>query len=320
MRKTGIILSALCTALMAAACVEDYSPTINSADGHKIIVDALLTTDTTAHCVKITTSAPYGTASEDIPAVSGARVTITGPDGTVELKEDGTTGRYYTPEDYSGKEGQEYKLVVDAVDDGSPVHFEASDIMPPSGVRADGFDYYKMADSLWSFAIWGQDLPGIVSHYAADLCVHGRKHDFGKWVFIDGYQMFDGNYLNGGEYLFYSCFDILQDEDEPLTPLVEGDVVTMYFYSMSDFFYSYITAVLNESMAHFPMFSAQPANLPTNISGGAMGCFALAHLTKMDVVIDDPERTRIDMLRDHNMLIWSPASGSDAPAPPLPLP
>lgn len=290
------------TAILAAACVEDFSPSIKDSGSRRIVIDALLTTDTTAHCVKITTSAPYGTASEDIPAVSGARVALTGPDGTVELKEDGATGCYYTPEDYYGEEGKEYTLTVDTFDDGEPVHFEATDVMPPSGVRADGFDYYKMADSLWSFAIWGQDLPGIISHYAADLCVHGKRHDFGSWVFIDGYQMFDGNYLNGGEYLFYSCYDILQKEDEPLTPLVEGDTVTLYFYSMSDFFYSYIMAVLNESMAHLPMFSAQPANLPSNFSGGAMGCFALAHMTKMSLVVDDPERTRIQMMIDHNML------------------
>jgi hypothetical protein len=71
---------------------------------------------------------------------------------------------------------------------------------------------------------------------------------------------------------------------------------------MSDFFYSYMTALMSESIAHMPLFSPQPANLPTNISGGAAGVFALAHCTKMSLVIGNPDRTRMEMLADHGML------------------
>ncbi len=287
------------TLLTAVSCVETFVPEIKEADVRRVVVDAVLTTDTTAHCVRLSASAPYGTPSEKIPVISGASVRLS--DGSVETAlDEKEPGCYYTPEDYAGEVGKTYTLTVDGEDEGEPFHFEAHDTMPPGGVRGDAFDYYKMTDSLWCFAIWGQDLPGIISHYAADLRVNGQEHGYGKWVSIDGYQMFDGNYLYCGEYFFYSAFDILGTGEET-PPLKEGDVVELYTYSMSDFFYSYMTALMSESIAHMPLFSPQPANLPTNISGGAAGVFALAHCTKMSLVIGNPDRTRMEMLADHGM-------------------
>ena len=295
MRKLLLIL----TLLAAVSCVEDFVPDIKESDVRRIVVDALLTTDTTSHCVKLTASAPYGSLS--MPAVSGAKVTLSDGTDVVTLTEMHDTGCYYTPEDYAGEVGKAYTLTIDGRDGDGDFHFEAHDTMPPAGVRGDALDYYKMSDSLWCFAIWGQDLPGIISHYAADLRVNGEAHGYGKWITIDGYQMFDGNYLNGGEYFFYTAFDILGTGEET-PPLKEGDVVELYTYSLSDFFYGFMMAMMNESIAHMPLFSPQPANLPTNITGGAAGVFALAQSTPMRVVIGNPNRTRREMMADHGML------------------
>ena len=298
MRKTAFIILAM---LAAVSCVEDFVPDIKESDVRRVVVDAVLTTDTTAHCVRLSASAPYGTPTERIPVISGANVRLSDGSKTITLQEMTGTGCYYTPEDYAGEVGKTYTLTIDGWDGDEDFHFEASDMMPPGGVRGDDFDYYKMSDSLWCFAIWGQDLPGIISHYAADLRVNGEAHGYGKWVSIDGYQMFDGNYLNCGEYFFYTAFDILGTGEET-PPLKEGDLIELYTYSMSDFFYSFMTAMMSESMAHMPLFSPQPANLPTNIKGGAAGVFALAHCFKMSLVIGDPNRTRMEMLADHDML------------------
>jgi len=302
MRNFWILLSLVA----AVSCVETFTPDIKESDVRRVVVDAVLTTDTTAHCVRLSASAPYGTPTERIPVISGASVRIS--DGTREISLlEKEKGCYYTPDDYAAEVGKTYTLTIDGTDEGEPFHYEASDTMPPGGVRGDAFDYYKMTDSLWVFAIWGQDLPGIISHYAADLRVNGKAHEFGKWVSIDGYQMFDGNYLAGGEYLFYSAMDPLGTSEEETPPLKEGDEVDLYFYSMSDFFYSFMTAMLSESIAHLPLLSPQPANLPTNITGGATGVFALAHCTRMHLVIGNPDRTRWEMLADHGMLPkWGP--------------
>lgn len=308
MRKTVFIILAM---LAAVSCVEEFSPDLRKIDAYRVVVDAVLTTDTSAHCVRVSTSAPYGTASELIPVISGASVILS--DGTEEiaLKEDPGTGCYYTPTDYAGEVGKTYTLTVDGEDDGKPFHLTASDTMPAGGMRIDDFDYYKLTDSLWVFAIWAQDFPGIESHYSADLRVNGVAHGYGDWMTVDGYDMFDGSYLVGAEYLFYSATGLVEGMgsmggmggkgDTP--PLKEGDVIELYFYSLSTDFNRILMSMMNESFAHMPLFTPQPGNVPTNIHGeNAAGIFGLAHCAKASLVIGNPDRNRLEMMADHGML------------------
>lgn len=293
-----LLLAVLC----AASCTEDFTPDIKQSAVSKYVVDGLITTESTAHCVKLSKSAPYGTAAADMPLVHGATVSITDGMSTVLLHEDGQTGCYLTPDDYKGEVGVAYKLSVDIPEEGSTVHLEGVDMIPPEGFRVDAFDYYQMADSVWVFAIWGQDLPGLMSHYCADLRVNGEGHGYNDWIFMDGNQILDGNYLNAGEYLFYLSGESILTPGVYNEPLKTGDVVEMYLYSMSDYFFSFRCAMANESSAHIPLFSPQPANLPTNITGGAFGCFVGSNVSRHSVVIGDPQRTHEQMLMDHMSL------------------
>lgn len=300
--STKHLIVALAAMLAGSSCVEDFDMRVAKESSTRLVVDCLLTTELTAastdNTVRLSTSVPYGSSKR--PEVGNAMVTLSDGDRTMLLEQLEDSGIYQTPDDFRGEEGRTYTLTVDAELDGKPVHCTSSATMPPKGIRADAFDYYKMTDSLWVFAIWGQDEPGIISHYGAELVVHGKRQPYSKWVFIDGSDMFDGNYLWDGEYLFYSCSSIMTPEGEkPGKPLERGDEVTLYFYTMEDFFYKWFTAMSTESGAHFPMFSPQPANLPTNIEGGATGVFGLANVTTMSLTIGDPDRTRMDMLKDH---------------------
>ena len=302
MKAKPTYLAVALAAMLAASCVEDFDLQVAKESSTRLVVDCLLTTElsaeTTNNTVRLSTSVPYG--SNRRPEVENAVVMLSDGERTMRLEPIEGSGEYVTPNDFKGEEGRTYTLEIDAELDGEPVHCTSSATMPPSGIRADDMDYYKMSDSLWVFALWGQDEPGIISHYGGELVVHGKRQPYDKWVFIDGSDMFDGNYLWGGEYLFYSTSSLMVPEgEEPNLPLVEGDVVTLYFYTMEDFFYKWFMAMSSESMAHFPMFSPQPANLPTNIEGNAIGVFGLASVTKLSVTIGDPERTRMDMLKDH---------------------
>ena len=300
MNKTARIFIWLAAAVLAVSCVDDFTPDVKEAPEPRLVIDGLLTTEPAAHRVRLSMSAPFGTPSSQIPVVSGASVSIWDGEKTVTLREDPGTGCYYTPDDYYGEAGRTYRLDVEVDLEGERRHYSAEDEMPPKGIRADAMDYYRMADSVWMFTIWGQDLPGIASHYAGELVVHDRRLPVGQWVFIDGLSMFDGNYLFAGEYLPYLVSDLIPSE-EPLTPLVEGDMVTLRFYSLSDFFYDWILAMTNETTARIPMLSSQPANLPSNVKGDteAMGSFMVADLTTITVEVKNPDRTREEMLRDH---------------------
>ena len=294
---------AAAAALLAGAvsCVEDFEPGSKDFGRSRLVIDGMVTSDGSGNRVRLSMSAPYGTVKDGFEPVTGASVTVSSADGTVVFKEKDEAGLYLAPEDFCGRVGQTYHLRVETDTPGIAGMYEAEDVMPESGVRADAFDYYRMGDAMWVFAIWGQDMPGIISNYAAILSIRdGVPDEFGNWVFISGLQLFDGNYLNGGEYLFYSSnSDPSRGELRPA--LEKGDRVVLYFYSISDIFYKYKMAMLDESVAHLPLFTAQPANLPANISGGAVGLFGCAYVTKMSLVIDDPARTRLQMLKDHGM-------------------
>lgn len=295
-------LTVALAAMLVASCVEDFDMKVAKDSSTRLVVDCLLTTELTAattnNTVRLSTSVPYG--SNRRPEVENAVVMLSDGERTMRLNPLDGSGEYMAPDDFQGEEGKTYSLEIDAELDGKPIHCTSSATMPPKGIRADAMDYYKMSDSLWVFALWGQDEPGIISHYGGELVVHGKRQPYDKWVFIDGSDMFDGNYLWGGEYLFYSTSSLMVPEgEEPNPPLVEGDEVTLYFYTMEDFFYKWFMAMSTESMAHFPMFSPQPANLPTNIEGDATGVFGLANVTTLSITIGDPERTRMDMLKDH---------------------
>ena len=295
-------LTVALAAMLVVSCVEDFDMKVAKDSSTRLVVDCLLTTELTAattnNTVRLSTSVPYG--SNRRPEVENAVVMLSDGERTMRLNPLDGSGEYMAPDDFQGEEGKTYSLEIDAELDGKPIHCTSSATMPPKGIRADAMDYYKMSDSLWVFALWGQDEPGIISHYGGELVVHGKRQPYDKWVFIDGSDMFDGNYLWGGEYLFYSTSSLMVPEgEEPNPPLVEGDEVTLYFYTMEDFFYKWFMAMSTESMAHFPMFSPQPANLPTNIEGDATGVFGLANVTTLSITIGDPERTRMDMLKDH---------------------
>ena len=282
-------------------CVEDFKVHVDKESSTVLVVDALFTTEEAEQHVKLTTSLPYSALRDSLPPVSGAFVTISDGERTIRLDEDGNSGYYMIPADFHGEEGRSYTLDVSASLDGRDVQCSATETMPLKGIRADAMDYYKMQDSLWVFALWGQDEPGIISHYGAEMVVHDKRKSYSNWVFIDGSDMFDGNYLYGGEYLFYSCSKLLKTEDgEELLPLEEGDVVTLRFYTMADFFYNWFMSMSSETTAHFPMISPQPANLATNFAGDDVtGVFGLANLTTLTVTIGDPERTREQMFMDH---------------------
>ena len=92
MRKLWIL-----TLLAAVSCVETFVPDIKESDVRRVVVDAVLTTDTTAHCVRLSASAPYGTPSERIPVISGASVRLSDGSNEITLQEMEGTGCYCFP-------------------------------------------------------------------------------------------------------------------------------------------------------------------------------------------------------------------------------
>ena len=76
-------------------------------------------------------------------------------------------------------------------------------------------------------------------------------------------------------------------------PLEEGDMVSLVVYSLTKDYYDFIMAMTSAATGtSIPIISSQPANLPTNITGGdAMGYFAVCPVMMASCKVDDPFKT-----------------------------
>ena len=293
--KRIIILIFICSALLPIACSEETD--VRSEGGHyeRIAVEAILTDQSDRpQRVLLSKTIPY--FEENSPSgVSGAIVTISHGKEEVRFSEK-ESGVYEAPEGYHGEQGEDYLLRI-ALSGGEV--YEAKATMPHNGYRLDDVDYAFAGnktmglDSLWTIAIWGEDME-TTDYYYVTAGVNGNFYPFEMAEVTDD-KYFSGNVINGfpiATLMQYSQMRKLYGDCAKY--LETGDVVTLEAMTLSKDYFDYLMAVLlNGSFAAIPLFSPQPANCPTNIKGGdgtAVGYFAACPVVSASVTVDDPFR------------------------------
>jgi hypothetical protein len=265
--KLAFLLLPIFTLL--SACEEDIDLKLKT-DYSRLVVDALITTDTTTHQVKLTRSGGYFD-NKPMLGISGAVVTLSDGEETITLTESLTNpGIYNTPDDYYGKQNKLYRLTIDEVDingDGNMETYSAESFLNPVIITDSiSIDYHRVWN-LWQIKLHAQDPPDEENFYWFRLFINDEPYSrrFSKSEATSD-VFFDGNYADG-----VWIFALDTEEDENLFP---GDVVMMESYMIDKTFYNYILAVKQETMPKTPLFSGPPANVPGNISNGALGYFA----------------------------------------------
>ena len=146
--------------------------------------------------------------------------------------------------------------------------------MPHNGFRLDEVDYAFAGnktmglDSLWTLAIWGQDLE-TTDYYYVTAGVNNNFYPFEMAEVTDD-KYFSGNVINGFPIATLMQYSIMRKLYGDCAKYLEtGDLVTLEAMTLSKDFYDYLVAVLlNGAVSAIPLFSPQPANCPTNIKGG----------------------------------------------------
>ncbi len=290
-------LFCLCLAMLAG-CSEEVEVRTRNMDKVCLVVEAMVTDRAdTPQRVMLTESIDYF-EMEEPPVVSGADVSVSDGEDTYLFQESPSgSGCYVGPEGFHGSPGNTYKLSVDAVVGGKRNHYEAVSTMEESGFEVKDVDYMYLgaanpqADSLWTVAVWGQDGPRASYYY-----VSARLNDA---VFPLGLSLvMDDKYFNGQKVV---CFPITTLYQTAATRkqygdcgkyLEKGDIFTLTVYSVPREYYTFYTGFISSSVgAAAPMLQSQPANCPTNITGGdAVGFFVACSSSSASVVIDDPFR------------------------------
>lgn len=247
-----------------------------------LVVDGQITSDTVAHCIKLTKTTSYF-HNQVALAVSGALVQISNEDSIIVLIENPVnSGIYKTPENYYGEIGKLYSLYIDNVDinnDGTTESYQASDNMNNVN-QIDSIDVAYQEDwEGWEVKVWAWEPPStdfyIFKVYKNGVLLTDSIIEY--WVQDDAF--FNGNYTNGITSQFLS-----DNKDNELTEI--GDTVIFEINSISEEYYKFILEVQTEIYGSNPLFSGPPANIRTNISNGALGFFSAYSLARAETIVD----------------------------------
>lgn len=296
MRKSLYILSA---ALVAVCCTEPFDLKTETLDKVYLCVEAPMTDIPSVQTVRLTESVDYDSV-EQVPAVSGASVTVSDGEKTWDfLEREGAPGRYDSPQFFHCERGKTYTLKIDCtLSDGTEGHYSAVAEMPEHGFDIEKIDYKCLGepkDSTWVLGVWGQDRPAT-NYFLITTAVNGVMSPTTSllersMLMPDTY--FNNSYVSGFPIAFlYQNSHQYKKYGACAKVLEKGDFVSMVVYTMSKEYYDFITALsASASGINIPIIASQPANIPTNITGGdAMGYFAVCPVMMASCIIDDPYR------------------------------
>jgi hypothetical protein len=225
--------------------------------------------------------------TEAQPMVSGASVKVN--DVVFNEKE---AGVYEAPEGWCGEMGVEYRLRI-RLSEGN--EYEAEATMPEPGFRMDAIDYAFAGDktlgldSLWTVGVWGYE-KDFDSYYLGTHAVNGFYQP------MEMAKVTDDKFFNHNEVAGFPIEPLMQSEvlrkqyGDCFKYLETGDVITLELWTLEKGYYDYLLALTMNSVS-IPLFTPQPANVPTNIRGEhVLGYFAVCPVSRASVTVDDPFR------------------------------
>ena len=225
--------------------------------------------------------------NENQPKVSGASVKVN--EIVFQEKE---AGVYEAPEGWCAGTDTEYRLRIRLPEGGE---YEAEATMPEPGFRMDAIDYAFAggktmdSDSLWTVGVWGYE-KDIDSNYLLTHAVNGLYQPF-ELALVSDDKFFNHNDVKGFPITALMQSELLQKQYGDCFKYLEtGDVITLEIWTLEKGYYEFLLALTMNSVS-IPLFTPQPANVPTNIRGEhVLGYFAVCPVARASVTIDDPFR------------------------------
>lgn len=262
MRQTRYYLFLL---LIFSACEEKVDMSLSGEETGLIVVEGVLTNERKNHLVKL--SLPYMQSNGDPVPVTGASVYIYA-DSVVALTElPSGSGRYYTP---AGRAvaGKVYTLLIQyngkqyvAQDSAVPV-----EPLQPIRFNQNGNGYSLILNKSGSEPYY---IEHLITWRHTDTCDRSGSCD-GYVVFYD-LQTVDVN-------------EIYKPDKAPFHFPVRSIVIRRK-YSVSPAYKTFLRSMLSETEWRGGMFDVQRADVPTNLSEGAVGFFAVTSVVSDTTVV-----------------------------------
>lgn len=264
--------------LFLASCTERYVIELDNTYVRCVIYGEL-TTDTTAHRVKINRSGGYFSNTSP-QGISGANVSITDGENVFILTESPTeTGVYYTQPNVFGEIGKTYTLSIQNVNllgDGVMQNYTASSYLP-NVAQPDSINVLYIPD--WrSWAVFTGAIDPVESK---------NFYMFHTWVnntletdSLSNLRIFDDILFNGSN--MYEIPNFFWMNQAALLP---GDTVVSGICGITEDYFKFVTETQIAARPSNPLFSGAPANPRTNISNNGIGYFTAYSVKRVAKVI-----------------------------------
>lgn len=277
----SIYIIIISTVVFLASCTERIELDLNSDDNVRLVVDAELTTESKVHEVLLTLTSDYFKPGQPDPA-TGAIVTLNDGESTETLIEI-SDGIYNTSEDYAGEVGKTYTLTIDYDDETYTSVSTITAVAPIDEIYLD-YDWDLLNDPNEeidfeedenAYVLYGsfQEPATPDQYYLWRLKING-EYDGGvpNWFFQED-GLVNGNYIGDAD-VFYFFGNI-------------GDEIEFEQSSISKEVYDYILALFLETEWRGGLFDGAPANVPPNISNGAVGVFITSDVSRLSLTIEE---------------------------------
>lgn len=233
----------------------------------RCVIYGEITTDTTAHKVRITRSADYYSNKPSEP-ISGASVSISDGTSNFFLSESLTEpGNYFTTSDIYGLPGKTYTLNVSNVDlngNGALSSYTArSELKPVSSIDSIGAEYNSLW-KIWEIKAWAKDPKESTDFYMFKVYINGvlNADSLRNLVVVED-KFFNGNFTNGITVYMVEGQDTIKT----------NDLITLDICGINKDYFHFVTEAQTMINPQIPLFSGPPANVRTNITNDAVGYF-----------------------------------------------
>lgn len=256
--------------MFIVSCTEEIDFDLNT-EASRLVVEGEISTARAKHLVKLTKTTSYFN-DEEAPLVTDALITISDGDTTWSLVEE-KPGHYYTPY-ILPIPNKTYSLNI--VSDGET--YTASDYMETTltvdsiNVKKDlEFDFEENEElPFYSIFLFAEEPSGLGDGYVwkywikkPDTAWKDMTPRFLDWAYTDD-EFIDGNRPDDGWEIFGYI---------PLDEFPKGTEIRMESYRVSTIYIDFLYAMQAQT-DRTGFFDGPPANIPSNVSNGALGFFS----------------------------------------------
>jgi hypothetical protein len=274
--KSNVII--LVFSVLISSCTELVQQDLTKGDNNKLVVQGSITNEFKRHEIKLTRSAEYYFNQPALPE-TGAMVSISDGDTTMYLFDDQNIGVYQTVDSCSGKIGHQYTLTIQT-QDGS-VYTSADEIRDINPMDSIKYEYIKSEMPFddkyyYNINIYAKENPKLGNYYQWEVYFDDRHvtDTLRLKIFVDD-AMVNGSYISN-----WTVYRIQEDK-------LKNDTteLTLQMLSISKEKYEFYSAILFETDYSGGPFSGPPANIPSNISNGALGFFSASEVTESKIKV-----------------------------------